>query len=488
MNLKVNSVQYIFLVLFFTQNILYLQAQSNIGRVTYNGSEDFNFENYYLGNVTQTIDVDERSDFYEGYMILRKNDQYAIMNSMGNLVIPYGKYLFNIGEYNKLKKDVLMPNTLVVRSPETGLYGMIETKEGQEIVPCIYNELTPLYIESQNAIGTITDINKNLKTKYSVNSKGEQRIIPKDVYLYNNRRYIPYYDNTRTGNEFYDILTGEIIYTKYSNIEPIGSDLFLVKENFNGLRKNGFINTKGEIVIPFQNAESISSVLPFQSSYNLNGEIVEVSILWGKGDHYFNFALMDKSGNIFSKLKNGNGFSGLSFKDERKIISGKILMNGKRDKDSKYGEFFWYVTEGEELVKIEEMYFYNFQYFAVLPKDIPTFQYQSRNGRVVIFNSRALFTEQKNLLNIFPEAQPQWVSGGINSGVPSKRKQEYVVEGVGVLNENGLLEVPPVFSKINNPDYQSGLAYAEMKYKGKIYKGYIETEGEQAGTFRFFIK
>jgi hypothetical protein len=463
-------------------------AQSEQGRKTYNGQSDFDFEKHYLGNVIQTIDVDERTDFYEGYMIVRKNDQYAVLLESGELSVPFGKYLFNIQDYKALAKDELLPGTLVVRNSETGLYGIISTETGLEIVPCIYNSLSPFYGESMHAIGTITDLKQNIKTEYYINLDGEKRPMPKDIAAEKKNRYVKLYNKNKE-TQFYDVRDDKVVLnTGYKDVSYIGENLFLVKENFNGLKKHGFLDVEGELVIPFQNSESIAIILPFQPAYTLKQDIISVSILVGQGNHYFNFGMMDDTGYIFSKLKNGNGFQGLSFADGRKIISGKVLLTGRRDKDSKQGEFFWYVTEGEELVKIEEMYFYNFQYFAVLPKDIPTFQYQSRNGRVVVFNSRMSFTKQKKLLDIFPKAQPQWVSGGINSGTSSKREQTYVVEGVGVLSENGLLEIPPVFNKIDRPDPVSGLAYAELGYKGLLYKGYIETEGEKAGSFRFFVK
>lgn len=86
-------------------------------------------------------------------------------------------------------------------------------------------------------------------------------------------------------------------------------------------------------------------------------------------------------------------------------------------------------------------------------------------------------------------ADPLFSSGGVSTGRPSGNfKRYYRLSGFGVMNENGYLEVPAIFKRIDTPDFDSGLAYAEIGYKGLIYKGYIETEGEKAGTFRFFVK
>ncbi|WP_066440023.1 hypothetical protein [Chryseobacterium sp. CCH4-E10] len=82
-----------------------------------------NFDNYFFGNVLSEIEADEFSYFQGGYMIIRKANQYSVIDEFGKTVISYGKYIFNIQEQvTKNKEGIYNNNFILVRSPETGLY------------------------------------------------------------------------------------------------------------------------------------------------------------------------------------------------------------------------------------------------------------------------------------------------------------------------------------------------------------------------------
>lgn len=84
------------------------------------------------------VKADELYPFKEGLAIVRKGNSYGVINSKGEMVIPYNLYRFaNFGTTLDEPVPGFQNGSCVVQNPETGLLGVID-KHGKLLIPCDY--------------------------------------------------------------------------------------------------------------------------------------------------------------------------------------------------------------------------------------------------------------------------------------------------------------------------------------------------------------
>lgn len=471
-------------------------------------SNTTDFEEHYFGNVMQVIDADEFFFYKGGYIILRKEDRYSVVSQYGTTVIPEGKYMFNMkpdeDKYNRFN-----PFALVVRDPASGLYGLFDLHNEIERVPCKYNELTPFYWNLDVAIGTYHDLKNNQKKKYFINTAGDE--FPFHDFTFGSSetsysRYVKVLGGSdaaralnleRNKQYIYDIWEGKVtaVFDSPIDFRYHGNNLFIVYQSFNGLEKYSFINHLGETVIPFRDRAGLAHISPFQRANpeKFGVKPKSVALLHGNRGHYFAYALLDETGEIYSMLKEGEGFSSIHAVDRGEVVRGKILINAQKQGASISDLYLWDLFEDKKLTDVTEMLDRSIRDipFALQERTKPSFRFRGRNGKSILFDSNIVFAYHKSLFDVFPMARDLSTSGGISSrNAPGTiGKFGYDVSGYGIIDEEtGTVKVMPVFRTMTLPDRHSGLAYAEMVYNDRLYKGFIETDGAMAGAFRILLQ
>lgn len=467
-----------------------------------------NFEKYYFGLVNQVIDADDFFLYKGGYILLRKEDRYSVISQYGTVVIPEGKYMLNMRPEEDIRNR-FNPFALVVRDPQTGLYGLFNLYDEIEIVPCKYNELTPFYGNVDLAIGTYHDLKNNQKKKYYINTAGEE--FPFYNFTLGSAesdysRYVKILGGSEEATALkleankqyiYDIWDGKVTasFDKPIRFQYYGSNLFIINESFNGLQKYAFMNHKGEIVIPFKDYTGLVGIKPFQRADPKRFNVIpkNVALLQGNRSHFFSCAILEETGEISSMLKTGEGFSSIGIVDRGEVLGGKVLISAQKQGESISDLYLWDLFEDRKLTSIRELFLRNFiNPYLPLKEEKPEFRFRGRNGKSILFGARIVYAHHKELFDLFPMAIDLAASGGVSlkNEPKSVGKFGYVVEGYGLMDEEtGVMTIPPVFSTLGIPDAHSGLAYAEMVYNNIRYRGIIQTGSELLpGSFVFLFK
>lgn len=198
------------------------------------------------------------SAFNEGMAAVEKDKKFGFIDSTGKLVIPI---IFEKGEYDtpEFKNGIA-----VVKKDKK--YGVIN-KKGQLIVPLKYTYIEPFF----NGFAQVT--NNSYKVGY-INSRGQEFIpcmyekISGVTHFING--LVPLQLNKSTG---YADTTGKMVVPfKYHSGDNFKDGLALVKSfsytsAFGGTTKIGFINNKGEEIIP----------LMYDDAWNLGNGFVSVN-------------------------------------------------------------------------------------------------------------------------------------------------------------------------------------------------------------------
>ncbi|WP_066440020.1 hypothetical protein [Chryseobacterium sp. CCH4-E10] len=135
--------------------------------------------------------------------------------------------------------------------------------------------------------------------------------------------------------------------------------------------------------------------------------------------------------------------------ENKKIKGGKLLLNITLKDENTFTPFLWDVTEENSLVNVKELYYSNFSKIPFQTRENPSFKIISRNGKIIIFDSRIVFNHHQNLYDIYPMAKNLSGSVGINSCSSTLGKYGYSVNGFGIIDENsGLLLAQPFYQKL----------------------------------------
>jgi|GEM_PF-1449670 len=447
-----------------------------------------NIENYIYqrifneGKDILELDADEYLGFYRKVLIIRKEDKYMAINFAGRILVPPGKYLFDMSQPKPPIGKAGAINDhfgLIARNPETGLYGMIDQNNpDKEIIPFKYNTLSNFYWYVDAAIGERFD-EKGVKKKFFITMDGVE--VPYKEGIEFNReqpaRYVRMQNYNGPNRLFYDIWEGKV-YPQSPNVHQYyGFNLYRTDSSFNDLNKFGFVNHQGKMIVPYQINYNYR-IAPFQ--YAGAGSSKAVSILQGYSDAHYKYALMDTLGNIYAKVREGEIFSNINI-PETEIIHGYIHVTASKQKGQQSTHYLWDVLD-DKFIDMQELFSGNYGDILKLVKDGSrySFTYLDRNEHGILFRFSAALLPIKEVPYLFPDAKP-YISGGFNGG----KLISYDVYGYGFMDYTGKITVPPVFSRLDLPDGPSGMAYAELNYNNKKHKGFIHAT---TGQFEFLFK
>ncbi len=259
------------------------------------------------------LEVDNIADFREGFAIVYKGQSQAIIDSKGNIVVPFNTYLFNKLpiEYGAVPVG-FVNGSCVVKSVSTNAFGIIDTK-GKLIVPCDNAVAFPF---DEAGIATVVKDNKyyfieRSGKRYEVPAVFRRRVEPgqggnilrlfdpgasQTVAAYGlvNKKF------TSRGVSIGATKEGFGVYDKSG--QKRGSGVFRFARHFSdglaavgnpnefGELKWGFVNESGEIVIPLQ-----FSIEPGDFSGGL-------AFVTPVNKSEFRHAYIDKSGSIKIRL------------------------------------------------------------------------------------------------------------------------------------------------------------------------------------------
>lgn len=505
MSLIYNKITPVFLGIYFAFTSFSYGQQEKAKSMTLTETTTFVMKTL-IGDAIR-LDADETSFFKNGLIILRKDDQFAVMNQHGVEVAPYGTYLFPtpLRAKNDYYPSYFSNWLLQVRSPATGLYGFIKP-DGKIFIPLNYNEVTPLntneYLYSY-AIGARHEPNGK-KKYFLLNYQLENNELPLPDEAFASKLFqegpthfiIPAKNKYDGFSRFNNLFGQQVLQTK-RKATYYNHMMFRVDSSFNGLNKVGFINMKDSLFIPYQNIASyqISNFQMIQKDRIPN----YVSVLSGYGENsFFNYALMDQTGRIYSRLKNGEGLNRIDLPEKDVILRNKILVSAdKAGEDSDL--FLWDVTAEKKLVNIEKLFrTANAPYFNPRVKAKLTFTYISRQGTgisgsakngLIKFKLEAFYFPTPEMMALMPWAEKKY-TGGLGGGVLDGLQ----VSGIGLMDETtGAMVIPPIFNVLEAVDPNSGLAYGEITIGGKLFKGFVDAKryndySGYFGKFQFLLK
>ena len=462
---------------------------------------------HYIG-LAEHIDADETSFFTFGNFILRKNDEYAVLNEYGTVVIPYGKYLFEtpLRETNHYKPVHFAYWMTQVRSPETGLYGFIDIN-GIERIPLKYNEVTPVtYLKDYNisaySVGTL-HTSKGKTERYLLSAfldnphiliendeLADQLVVRKDKQYWVIQEKNRYDGFTRFFN-----LAGDTVFVSPRKAEYYGGQLFKVDSTFNGLKKTEFIDYQGNVVSPFQMSDKFS-----MTHFQPLSESGSVALLTGLDRSSYDYALMNDRGEIYSRLKSGDsGMSNYMLWDNDHTIRGdRLLISAKAD-NGENGLYLWDVNGEKNLKNIETLFLEkNSANIGIGTANVMNYQFEfiSREAdwntvNPDIYIKFRLTVTYKPIAEIM--AYMPWGTKNYSSGIGGGQLYSFTTRGYGLMNQTtGEIIAQPIYHALGQVDYHSDMVYAELIINDVHYKGFVRSvlheDGNRTAPFQFLLK
>jgi hypothetical protein len=186
------------------------------------------------------IEFDKFDPFQEGFAVITKGEVQALIDKQGNLLVPYGKYRYPQGFVNGMCR-------VEIGEKGTQYHSGFIDRTGKLVIPCIYEDATPF---NDDGYAYVTKTQKQISDpRYLViDRKGKETMLAEFGTLYYNKRTAR--------------MMGKkgIIDQTLKLIRPIqfdGASEFhdglcaVAKKNEFGEFKWGFVDTSGNMVVPF---------------------------------------------------------------------------------------------------------------------------------------------------------------------------------------------------------------------------------------------
>lgn len=368
------------------------------------------------------VDADRMMGFQEGFSVIQKGNLSAIINDDGKVVVPYGKYAYTrIGSGISNVETGFRNGTCVVSNPEYHSYlGLIDTS-GKLLLP-----IDNYSVEPADAYGWASYTDKKHK-HWFFHVSGVSVKIPK-VFLQART------DNNAvgaifSGPDFFEEAHGEESMAVFAEGVSVGKDkekglygyytrfgLVVIKPQFKdaspfseglacvsksdefGVIRYGFINLKGETIIPFKFSKK-----PGNFSNGL--AYVEPAT-----QETYNFCFVNKQGEIVFKQKDRLP---LDLEGKRVFKDGyfRMITPGKPYADLHYidtaGNTIAAIAALKDKVVTSIVYYDNrYRYFSFYNK-IQVFFYKDENrdrriGFVNLKNGKTQFTRYSNMTSFDP--------------------------------------------------------------------------------------
>lgn len=400
------------------------------------------------------LDATELDDFHEGFAIIRKGENFAIIDKYGKVLIPYEKYNFTGVQGRIDTRTCGFKNGMcAVQDPNTEKYGFINLK-GNLTVPCSFTYVQPF---TEDGYAWLEEGDQYNKKYFFVDKSGKKFPVVKNQRLSNPSILKMYRINTGEKLiEFYD-KTGRLVMKTSRKVTGDYSDgLIKVDSSFQMAGdKVGFIDIHNKLVIPYKFK---GRVMDFHEGLAYYEPTVR--------DEYM-YAYMDKTGNPVIKMKVTDKIKAVSAFGYENFQSGYAHCEVNREQRTpRFIDKQGNIIQLTDNLQQENTFFINqFKNFKpeFLIYDNP------RKEDMIQITGLMTFTIPEKL-----------VTSGFGGGKTIIKDKQIDYTGFGIAQISGKFILPPIFSKIGFPDSVSGLAKATITkdMNGNYYNGYVDNTGK----------
>ncbi|RZK38253.1 MAG: WG repeat-containing protein [Pedobacter sp.] len=401
-----------------------------------------------------SIDANRLYAFSEGFAIIEKDHKQALIKTNGETLIPFGKYSYDTTGY--VNGMCIVYQAYRYRNIYDKIIGFIDAK-GSLAVPYRYvyagffsreygfgrmplpNDDRPLHLIDNKG----KDLGIDLMSSFlPMTKEGKLTLAAREFGHGEDRRY-----------KFVDFKGNVKIQTVYLKAHDFSEGLAAVKcgADYNH-GKWGFINEKGETVIPF-----IYDHEP--GDFNSGRALVKIRDFGGNENYKSTvYGYIDSEGKLIPALEQSTkyGISGKMFNWTWTQFNNGFALCG--DSAGAYNDKIVMDVEGRryDYSKIKDQFSYN--------------------GQMITFSLAEHKTDYFGIDGIVTY-QPLPING---PGIPIiwRTNNSTIVFKKGIMSPEGHLLIPPIFDEIGFFDKTSGLAHAKFTDPlGKITDGYIDTKG-----------
>ena len=404
------------------------------------------------------ISVGQISDFKEGFAIYRKGEQYGMIG--GKNGISAGKFDFKFGPWqNAYPSEPLCGfynHISVAFNPQTGLAGFIDTA-GKVIIPFEWKEVTPFQPDGY-AWGKLYDAKTNKEYRFFFDRNGRRYATTADGY--SQEPFVHKESTDYSTTEFWR-KNGKFAFKTNYRVWKYSDGLYVVSSKTDHAEKYGLMDTTGKLVVPFSMNEQPTA---FNEGFALYTPTYK--------DEY-EAVFIDKTGKpriYYKKTESMVDFYNIrpfeyGYSDvEVTTVDGRRLPM-LRDSTGNYYDINLLFRQANPQI---------FKDLTPLMQTPFKFDYYGRR------NEWGLYVEAEFLLRpgsptaaAFSNASRS-ATGGVGGGQP------YMVsKGVGIIDYEGNILIPPVFASIGAFDPVMGLAkavYNPGNGQASIY-GFIDERG-----------
>ncbi|MFD1258105.1 WG repeat-containing protein [Mucilaginibacter terrae] len=418
-NAKASSLT---LLLVCLLNISFCVAQNPVGKTI-----------DQLYSQAKLIDATEYDEFYQGYAIIRKGEEFSLIFQDGRTVIPFGKYKFN--NLQGFKIDVercgFRNGMCVVRDPVTEKYGYIN-RNLELVVPCTLIDVKPFMADGY-AWAKRLDA-KGKEQEIFIDKKGI-KYIAKGQPSYSKFQLDCYPVLTADGYNTFYAKNGTLLFkTKRQFDYAKGFSDGLIKVDTNDRMsgsKSGFMDKKGRLVIPYQFK---GRVYEFHEGLAL----VEPPV-----SDAFKYAYINKKGQIVIRLNSSSEFEDLNI-DKGNFEQGYTI--GSSRKGNVMIDTLGNMTLIADKIRYNQFNQAFFSRFNAVEIQKDNIKY--KNGQFKFYATMSF------------KMPDTLITGGLNGGRKIIRMETYTFTGQGIASSNGQISILPIYKEINFPEINSTLAKA----------------------------
>lgn len=400
------------------------------------------------------LDATEIDDFHQGGAIIRKGENFAIIDKAGKLFIPWGKYKFHRKGGYEIDKDKcgFRNGISVVRDPVTEKYGFINTT-GKLIVPCTLFDATPC---EADGFAWGKEVKENgEEVFYFINSDGKKFEIKRGLiqsFLAKNESI--YCVQNGESYEFYHKTGRLLLKTKRRIKGPYSDGLIKVDTTFElAGNKTGFIDISNRLVIPYRK-ETIGN---FHCGLAL---VIPHTI------DDFKYGFLNKKNELQIKLK---------YNDEIKEINQPTDFNPFKTYDKSEGCISW-LRINNKLASLKDD-----GELTIDPLSEEAKEFNLENAKFLLYgnldNDQVYLPFESDISFFEPW---EFTTGGVGGGVKYITARKKTVRGVvGQATYNGNVTIQPVFNKLSFQDAYSELTKATFydEASNTNIEGYINKHG-----------
>ena len=405
------------------------------------------------------VDATELSDFKQGFAIIRKGENFAMINKNGVEVIPYGRYKFNQRRnYNiDTEKCGFSNGMCVVRDPVTEMYGYINLK-GELVIPCTLKDAEPFMEDGYGLALMEEKTGQECRYYYNKNGTRFDVLPPWSIYL---NRYSYFYPGLSVGGKttFYNKEGKRLFTTNRKTGDAFGDGMIRVDTTMKMAGdKIGFLDTTGKLVIPYH--FKAGRIAAFSEGLALYEPSVRDE---------FSYIFINKKGEPELRIRNTEQFPDIHFStghmDKRGLFSKGYIWG------TSAGKPFLMNKEGEINLLSNLINVRNASYVKRFKKFDINFEDRKQNMAPAAFIFEGM---------VHFDVPHKFITGGFGGGKVVTNMRQETYKGMGLAHLSGEFILPPVYSEVGFMDEVSGLARAVIKRGGQfetLVEGYVDKTG-----------